>query len=70
MTMSQAMNTHDTSELISLQVTQFEKEKKDINSKLKTLAKKIDHTERAYRLVFFITYMFSTANSLESIHSQ
>ncbi|KAJ1731555.1 eukaryotic translation initiation factor 3 subunit A [Coemansia biformis] len=39
----------DTSKLLELQVEQLEKEKHDMQSRLKTLARKADHTERAYR---------------------
>ncbi|KAJ2711251.1 eukaryotic translation initiation factor 3 subunit A [Coemansia spiralis] len=39
----------DTAKLLEMQVQQIEKEKQDMHSRLKTLARKGDHTERAYR---------------------
>ncbi|KAJ1815062.1 eukaryotic translation initiation factor 3 subunit A [Coemansia sp. RSA 2599] len=39
----------NTTRLLELQVEQIEKEKLDKQTRLKTLARKIDHTERAYR---------------------
>ncbi|KAJ2371009.1 eukaryotic translation initiation factor 3 subunit A [Coemansia sp. RSA 2607] len=39
----------NTTRLLELQVEQIEKEKQDKQTRLKTLARKMDHTERAYR---------------------
>ncbi|KAJ2849904.1 eukaryotic translation initiation factor 3 subunit A [Coemansia brasiliensis] len=39
----------DTSKLLELQVEQIEKEKQDMQSRLKVLGRRMDHTERAYR---------------------
>ncbi|KAI8325387.1 hypothetical protein GQ54DRAFT_301859 [Martensiomyces pterosporus] len=39
----------DTTKLLEMQVEQIEKEKHDMQTRLKTLARKMDHTERAYR---------------------
>ena len=43
------METYDTEGLITIQVAQLEKEKKEISERLRIIAKRIDHTERAYR---------------------
>ena len=43
------METYDTEGLITIQVAQLEKEKKEISERLRIVAKRIDHTERAYR---------------------
>ncbi|KAJ7725963.1 hypothetical protein B0H16DRAFT_1698201 [Mycena metata] len=39
----------DTEGIIGLQVAQLEKEKKDLNERLRIVAKRVDHIERAYR---------------------
>ncbi|KAG7087346.1 hypothetical protein E1B28_013322 [Marasmius oreades] len=39
----------DTGDLISLQVQHIEKEKRELNQRLRVVAKRIDHLERAYR---------------------
>ncbi|KAJ3007260.1 eukaryotic translation initiation factor 3 subunit A [Thoreauomyces humboldtii] len=39
----------DTTKLMQMQVEQLEKEKRDLQTKLKTISKKLDHTERAFR---------------------
>ncbi|RKO91635.1 hypothetical protein BDK51DRAFT_20241 [Blyttiomyces helicus] len=39
----------DTAKLLALQVQQIEKEKRDLQNKLRLLGKKFDHLERAYR---------------------
>ncbi|TEB23920.1 hypothetical protein FA13DRAFT_1818162 [Coprinellus micaceus] len=39
----------DTEGLITIQVAQLEKEKRDLNEKLRIVAKRIDHIERSYR---------------------
>lgn len=39
----------DTEGLITIQVAQLEKEKRDLNEKLRIVSKRIDHIERAYR---------------------
>lgn len=39
----------DTEGLITIQVAQLEKEKKELSERLRIIAKRIDHTERAYR---------------------
>jgi translation initiation factor 3 subunit A len=43
------METYDTEGLIVIQVAQLEKEKKELNEKLRIIAKRVDHIERAYR---------------------
>jgi translation initiation factor 3 subunit A len=43
------LETYDTEGLITIQVAQLEKEKKEISERLRIIAKRIDHTERAYR---------------------
>lgn len=43
------METYDTEGLITIQVAQLEKEKKEISERLRIVAKRIDHTERGYR---------------------
>ena len=43
------METYDTEGLITIQVAQLEKEKKEISERLRIISKRIDHTERAYR---------------------
>lgn len=45
----QKMETYDTEGLIVIQVAQLEKEKKELNEKLRVVAKRVDHIERAYR---------------------
>ncbi|RUS28724.1 hypothetical protein BC938DRAFT_481529 [Jimgerdemannia flammicorona] len=39
----------DTQTLVKLQVEQIEKEKKELNDRLKAIAKRMDHIERAFR---------------------
>ena len=39
----------DTEKLITMQVGQIEKEKKELSEKLRIISKRIDHIERAYR---------------------
>ncbi|KAJ7655831.1 translation initiation factor eIF3a [Mycena polygramma] len=39
----------DTEGLIGMQVAQLEKEKKELNERLRIVAKRVDHIERAYR---------------------
>ncbi|KAJ7019631.1 translation initiation factor eIF3a [Mycena alexandri] len=39
----------DTEGIIGLQVAQLEKEKKELNERLRIVAKRVDHIERAYR---------------------
>ncbi|KAF9265046.1 hypothetical protein L218DRAFT_1076037 [Marasmius fiardii PR-910] len=39
----------DTGDLISLQVQHIEKEKRELNHRLRVISKRIDHIERAYR---------------------
>lgn len=39
----------DTEQLVQLQVEQIEKEKKDLNERLRTIQRRMDHLERAYR---------------------
>ncbi|KAJ7243892.1 hypothetical protein B0H12DRAFT_1203682 [Mycena haematopus] len=39
----------DTESLITMQVAQLEKEKKELNERLRIVAKRVDHIERAYR---------------------
>ncbi|KAJ2308689.1 eukaryotic translation initiation factor 3 subunit A [Coemansia sp. RSA 2706] len=39
----------DTSRLLEMQVEQIEKEKHDMQSRLKVMGRRMDHTERAYR---------------------
>ncbi|KAJ2611998.1 eukaryotic translation initiation factor 3 subunit A [Coemansia sp. RSA 1365] len=39
----------DTSRLLEMQVEQIEREKHDMQTRLKTMARKAEHTERAYR---------------------
>ncbi|KAJ7186707.1 hypothetical protein C8R46DRAFT_278235 [Mycena filopes] len=39
----------DTEGIIGLQVAQLEKEKKELNERLRIVAKRVDHMERAYR---------------------
>jgi translation initiation factor 3 subunit A len=43
------LETYDTEGLITIQVAQLEKEKKENSERLRIIAKRIDHTERAYR---------------------
>ena len=43
------MESYDTEGLIVIQVAQLEKEKKELNEKLRIIAKRVDHVERAYR---------------------
>lgn len=43
------MESYDTEGLIVIQVAQLEKEKKELSEKLRVVAKRIDHIERAYR---------------------
>lgn len=43
------METYDTEGLIVIQVAQLEKEKKELNERLRIVAKRVDHIERAYR---------------------
>jgi translation initiation factor 3 subunit A len=43
------LETYDTEGLITIQVAQLEKEKKEISERLRIISKRIDHTERAYR---------------------
>ncbi|KAF9530713.1 hypothetical protein CPB83DRAFT_850177 [Crepidotus variabilis] len=43
------MDTIDTEGLIGMQVAQLEKEKKEMNERLRIISKRIDHIERAYR---------------------
>lgn len=39
----------DTDSLVQLQVAQLEKEKRELNERLRATAKRMDHIERAYR---------------------
>ncbi|KAL4402704.1 eukaryotic translation initiation factor 3 subunit A [Malassezia pachydermatis] len=39
----------DTDKLVQLQVEQIEKEKKDLNERMRTVQRRMDHIERAYR---------------------
>ncbi|KAF9440497.1 hypothetical protein P691DRAFT_767682 [Macrolepiota fuliginosa MF-IS2] len=43
------LDNYDTEGLIGMQVAQLEKEKKEMNERLRIIAKRIDHIERAYR---------------------
>ncbi|TFK38522.1 hypothetical protein BDQ12DRAFT_683788 [Crucibulum laeve] len=43
------LESYDTEGLITIQVAQLEKEKKELNERLRIAAKRIDHIERAYR---------------------
>ncbi|KAF8646013.1 hypothetical protein AX16_007438 [Volvariella volvacea WC 439] len=43
------LENYDTEGLINIQVQQLEKEKKEMNDKLRIISKRIDHIERAYR---------------------
>lgn len=43
------MENLNTDDLMKLQVEQLEKEKKDLNQRLRIVAKRVDHIERAYR---------------------
>ncbi|TFK22493.1 hypothetical protein FA15DRAFT_622403 [Coprinopsis marcescibilis] len=43
------LDTYDTEGLITIQVAQLEKEKKEMNERLRIISKRIDHIERAYR---------------------
>jgi len=43
------LETLDTEGLITIQVAQLEKEKKELSERLRITAKRIDHIERAYR---------------------
>jgi len=45
----QDMENLNTDDLMKLQVEQLEKEKKDLNQRLRVIAKRVDHIERAYR---------------------
>lgn len=47
--MTQDVENLNTDNLMRLQVEQLEKEKKERESRLRVIAKRIDHTERAYR---------------------
>ncbi|KAF8146234.1 hypothetical protein K438DRAFT_1735013 [Mycena galopus ATCC 62051] len=46
---TQAIATLDTEGLIGMQVAQLEKEKKELNERLRVVAKRVDHIERANR---------------------
>lgn len=46
---SQKLENYDTEGLITIQVAQLEKEKKELNERLRVVSKRIDHIERAYR---------------------
>ena len=43
------MENLNTDSLMKLQVEQLEKEKKELNERLRIVAKRVDHIERAYR---------------------
>lgn len=43
------MENIDTEGLIGIQVAQLEKEKKELNERLRIISKRVDHIERAYR---------------------
>ncbi|KDR71655.1 hypothetical protein GALMADRAFT_254030 [Galerina marginata CBS 339.88] len=43
------LETYDTEGLITIQVAQLEKEKKELHERLRITSKRIDHIERAYR---------------------
>ncbi|PPQ71387.1 hypothetical protein CVT24_012218 [Panaeolus cyanescens] len=43
------LESYDTEVLINIQVQQLEKEKKELNERLRVVSKRIDHIERAYR---------------------
>lgn len=43
------MESYDTEGLITIQVAQLEKEKKELTERLRIVAKRIDHVERGYR---------------------
>ncbi|CAG8603751.1 7774_t:CDS:2 [Paraglomus occultum] len=43
------LETLDTEKLVQLQVEQLEKEKRELNERLRATAKRMDHLERAYR---------------------
>ncbi|PFH47045.1 hypothetical protein AMATHDRAFT_50584 [Amanita thiersii Skay4041] len=43
------LENYDTEGLITIQVAQLEKEKKEMNERLRVVSKRIDHIERAYR---------------------
>jgi hypothetical protein len=43
------LETLDTEGLITIQVAQLEKEKKELSERLRIISKRIDHIERAYR---------------------
>jgi translation initiation factor 3 subunit A len=43
------MESLNTDTLIRLQVDQLEKEKRELNERLRIIAKRVDHTERAFR---------------------
>ncbi|KAM6499410.1 translation initiation factor eIF3a [Amanita muscaria] len=43
------LENYDTEGLITIQVAQLEKEKKELNERLRVVSKRIDHIERAYR---------------------
>ena len=45
----QKLENYDTEGLITIQVAQLEKEKKELNERLRVVSKRIDHIERAYR---------------------
>lgn len=45
----QVIDNLNTDDLMKLQVQQLEKEKKDLNERLRIIHKRLDHTERAYR---------------------
>ena len=43
------MENLSTDNLMRLQVEQLEKEKKELNERMRVIAKRLDHVERAYR---------------------
>ena len=45
----QELDNLDTDNLMRLQVQQLEKEKKDMQERMRLIAKRLDHTERAFR---------------------
>jgi len=49
LTILQQIESLDTEKLITMQVGQIEKEKKELSEKLRIISKRIDHIERAYR---------------------
>ena len=46
---SQELGELNRDNLVKLQVQQIEKEKKDQNERLRIIAKRLDHLERAFR---------------------